>query len=380
MSVAIRLISNTSKRELRDFIRFNYKLYKGNKYAVPEMYRELLNTFMPARNGAYDFCDAQFFMAYKDGKAAGRVAAIINHRANETWGTHTVRFGWIDFVDDKEVSAALIAAVEKWGRERGMDTIEGPLGFTDFDREGMLIEGFEELATMATHYNYPYYVTHMEHLGFEKAVDWKQYKIFPSKELPEKIQRVCDIIQERYNLRVVKYTSAKKLRKERGKEIFDLMNEAYAPLHGFSALSERQINQYIDTYLGLVDLRFVSLVIDDQDRLIGVGIAMPSLSRALRRSRGARRLWGYIPLAWALFVKHEKNLDLLIMGVHPEYHGKGVNALLMASMLPAYHEMGFQYAESNLNLEDNNKIQSQWDYFDHVNHKRNRSWKKKINP
>ena len=378
MSVAIRLISNTSKKDLKDFILFNYKLYKGNKYAVPEMYRDLLNTFMPQNNGAYDFCEAQFFMAYKDGKAVGRVAAIINKRANETWKTNTVRFGWIDFVDDEEVSAALIAAVEKWGRERGMDTIEGPLGFTDFDREGMLIDGFEELATMATHYNYPYYVTHMEHLGFEKAVDWKQFKIFVPEKVPEKMQRVCDLVQQRYHLRVMTYTSGKKLKKERGKEIFALMNEAYAPLHGYSELGERQINQYIDTYLGLVDLRLVPMVLDEQDRLIGVGIMMPSLSRALQRSKGARFLWQYLPLVWALFVKHEINTDLLLVAVRPEYQGKGVNALLIAHMVPVYQALGFKYAESNLNLEDNTKVQSQWDYFEHVNHKRNRSWTKKI--
>lgn len=378
MAVEIRPLSNTSKRELTDFIQFNYDLYKDNPYAVPEMYRDMLNTFMPDKNGAYDFCEAQFFLAYKDGKAVGRVAAIINKRANETWKSQTVRFGWLDFVDDEEVSAALIDAVATWGRTRGMDTMEGPLGFTDFDREGMLIEGFDQLATMASHYNYPYYVTHMEHLGFGKAVDWKQYQIFVPEKVPEKMARVCDIVKERYHLRVMTYTSGRKLKKERGREIFALMNEAYAPLHGYSQLSDRQINQYIDTYLGLVDLRLLPMVLDEQDRLIGIGIMMPSLSRALQKSKGARHFWQYVPLVWSLFVKHEINTDLLLVAVRPEYQGKGVNALLMASMVPAYQKMGYQYAESNLNLEDNTKVQSQWEYFEHVNHKRNRSWIKKI--
>ena len=379
MSVAIRLISNTSKRELKDFILFNYRLYKGNPYAVPELYSDLMNTFMPSRNGAYDFCEAQLFMAYKDGKAVGRVAAIINRRANETWKSNIVRFGWLDFVDDEEVSAALLTAVERWGRERGMDTIEGPLGFTDFDREGMLIDGFDQLATMASHYNYPYYVTHMEHLGYDKAVDWKQYKVFAPEVIPEKMQRVCNLVKDRYHLRVVNYTSGKKLKKERGQEIFALMNEAYAPLHGYSELGERQINQYIDTYLSLIDLRLVPMVLDENDRLIGVGIMMPSLSRALQRAHGARHLWGYIPLAWALYVKHEVNTDLLLIAVRPEYQGKGVNALIMAHMVPVYQKLGYKYAETNLNLEDNTKVQSQWEYFEHINHKRNRAWIKKIN-
>ena len=378
MAVTIRTISNASKKDLRKFIVFNYKLYRHSKYAVPEMFDDLMSVFMPSRNAAYDFCEAQFFMAYKGKKPVGRIVGIINHRANETWNKQSVRFGWIDFVDDEEVSRALIDAVIQWGRERGMKEIEGPLGFTDFDREGMLIEGFDQLGTMAAHYNYDYYPRHMEKLGFTKGADWVEYKIFPPKEVPEKFQRVCDIVQSRYHLHVRKYTSRKKLRVELGQEIFHVINEAYMPLYGFSRLSERQIDQYIKAYLGIVDLRLIPLVFDENETLVGVGIMMPSLSRALRRGRGARRFWGYLPLAWTLFVRRPKNTDLLLVAVKPEYQGKGVNALIIADLIPTYKRLGYRYAESNPELETNAKVQSQWDYFDHVQHKRRCCWVKEI--
>ena len=378
MSVVIKPISNTSKKDMKQFILFNYNLYKGNPYAVPEMYDDLLSVLMPSRNAAYDFCEAQFYLAYKDGKIVGRVAAIINKRANETWKKNTVRFGWIDFIDDEEVSKALIDTVIQWGKERGMEEIEGPLGFTDFDREGMLIEGFDQLGTMATHYNFPYYPQHIQKMGFEKGADWQEFKIYAPKEIPEKFQRVCDVVQSRYKLHLSKYTSRKKLKNERGKEIFELMNEAYAPLYGYSRLTDRQMDQYIKAYLGIVDLRLIPMVFDEAENLIGIGIMMPSLSRALQKGKGARHLWGYLPLAWSLFVKHPKNTDLLLIAVKPEYQGKGVNALLIADMIPAYQQLGYEYAESNPELETNNKVQSQWDYFEHINHKRRRCWVKSI--
>ena len=378
MAVTIKTISNSSEKELKQFILFNYKLYRHSKYAVPELYDDLMSVFMPSRNAAYDFCDAQFFMAYDGRKPVGRVVAMINHRANETWNQQTVRFGWIDFIDDEEVSRALIDAVIQWGKERGMTEIEGPLGFTDFDREGMLIEGFDQLGTMAAHYNYDYYPRHMEKLGFTKGADWVEFKIYPPKEVPEKFLRVCDVVKSRYHLRVGKYTSRKKLKEERGQEIFQVINEAYTPLFGFARLSERQIDQYIKQYLGIVDLRLIPMVFDADGKLVGVGIMMPSLSWALRAGRGARYIWGYLPLAWSLFVRHPKNTDLLLVAVKPEYQGKGVNALLMADLIPTYARLGYEYAESNPELETNAKVQSQWDYFEHVQHKRRRCWVKEI--
>ena len=210
MAVTIKKVS--SRKELKEFIRFNYNLYKENPYSVPDLYEDILDTFSPTKNPAFAFCEADYFLAYKDDKLVGRVAAIINKRANETWDKKEVRFGWIDFIDDPEVSEALINAVIKWGKERGMNAIVGPLGFTDMDAEGMLVEGFDELSTMATIYNYPYYPQHIERLGFEKDADWVEYKIFIPKEMPEKHRRISEMLMKRYNLKIKKLTSRKEIK------------------------------------------------------------------------------------------------------------------------------------------------------------------------
>ena len=252
MAITIKKVS--TKRELKKFIRFNYELYKENPYSVPDLYDDMLNTFNKKKNAAFEFCEAEYFLAYKDGKIVGRIAGIINHRANATWNKKDVRFGWIDFIDDLEVSSKLLQTVEEWGKSKGMENIQGPLGFTDFDAEGMLIEGFDQLSTMATIYNYPYYPQHMEKLGFGKDADWVEYKIFIPDAIPEKHQRISDLIQRKYNLKVKKYTSSRKIAADYGQAIFELMNEAYSPLYGYSPLSQRQIDQYVKMYLPIVDL------------------------------------------------------------------------------------------------------------------------------
>lgn len=256
--MAITIKKVTTRRELERFIRFNYLLYKNNPYSVPDLFDDMLNTFNKKKNAAFEFCEADYFLAYREGKIVGRVAAIINHKANQTWNKKEVRFGWIDFIDDAEVSDALIRTVEEWGKERGMTHIQGPLGFTDFDAEGMLIEGFDQLSTMATIYNYPYYPQHMERMGFEKDADWVEYKIYIPDAIPDKHKRISDLIQRKYNLKVKKYTSAKKIAQDYGQAIFELMNEAYQPLYGYSALSQRQIDQYVKMYLPILDLRMVT--------------------------------------------------------------------------------------------------------------------------
>lgn len=379
--MAITIQKVESRKELETFIRFNYKMYRDNPYSVPDLFDDMLNTFNRKKNGAFEFCEADYFMAYRDGKPVGRVAAIINHKANQTWNNRHVRFGWIDFIDDDEVSQALIRTVEQWGKERGMTHIIGPLGFTDMDAEGMLIEGFDQLSTMATTYNHPYYPEHLARLGFEKDADWVEMKIFiPKDGIPEKHRRVSEMIMKRYNLRIKKYTSARKIAAEYGQAIFELINEAYKPLYGFSALSQRQINQYIRMYLPIVDLRMVSLIIDADDRLVGVGISMPSLSRALQKAHGRLLPWGWYHLARVLFLKkYNECLDLLLVAIKPEYQNKGVNALLFYDLIPVYNQLGFEYAESNPELELNGKVQAQWEYFEHVQHKRRRSFIKKIN-
>ncbi len=379
MAISIKLVDKKNKQELKTFIRFNYELYKNNQYSVPDLYQDMLNTFNPEKNAAFEFCEADYFLAYKDGKLVGRVAAFINKKANETWEKNEVRFGWIDFVDDLEVSKALLDTVEKWGKERGMATILGPLGFTDFDAEGMLIEGYDQLSTMATIYNYPYYPEHMGKLGFEKDADWVEYKIYiPEDGIPEKHRRISEIIMKKYDLRILKCKSSKMLARDYGQAIFDLMNEAYAPLYGYSELSQGQIDQYIKMYLPIVDLRMIPLIVDREGKLIGVGISMPSLSIALQKAKGKLFPFGWFHLAKSLFIKRSKVLDLLLVAVKPEYQNKGVNALLFYDLIPVLHKMGFEYGESNPELEMNGKVQSQWSYFKREQHKRRRAYKKTI--
>ncbi|MCD8029452.1 MAG: N-acetyltransferase [Bacteroides sp.] len=377
MSVSIQKV-NTSA-ELKKFIRFNYELYKNTPYSVPDLYDDMLATFNKKRNAAFEFCEAEYFLAYRDGKLVGRVAAIINHKANEVWNKKEVRFGWIDFIDDPEVSEALLKTVEEWGKSKGMDHIQGPLGFTDFDAEGMLVEGFDQLSTMATIYNYPYYPEHMEQLGYKKDADWVEFKIYIPDDIPEKHKRISQLVQKKYNLKIKKYSSAKKIAQDYGQAIFELMNEAYKPLYGYSPLSQRQIDQYVKMYLPIVDLRMVTLITDQEDKLVGVGVSMPSLSVALQKAKGRLLPFGWFYLLKALFMKRRSQvLDLLLVAVKPEYQNKGVNALLFSDLIPIYKKLGFVYAESNPELEMNGKVQAQWEYFKTEQHKRRRAFVKKI--
>lgn len=377
MSVEIKKV--TIKSELKRFIRFNYEFYKDNPYSVPDLYDDMLNTFSPKKNAAFEFCEADYFLALRDGKIVGRVAAIINRRANETWNRKTVRFGWIDFIDDMEVSTALIDTVKQWGKERGMTEIEGPLGFTDMDAEGMLVEGFDQLSTMATIYNYPYYPQHMERLGLSKSADWVEMKIYVPDAIPEKHRRISDIIAKRYNLHIRKLKSKKEVRQSGvAHDIFRLINDAYTPLFGYSRMTERQIDQYVKMYVPVLDLRMVSIVENEQNEIVAVGISMASLSRALQKAKGRLLPFGWYHLLKALMWKRPKVLDLLLVAVRPDYQGKGVNALLFTDLIPVYKELGFEYAESNPELEMNEKVQNQWQYFKTEQHKRRRCFKADI--
>jgi len=369
----------SSPRELRRFARFNYKLYKDNPYSVPDLYSDILKTFSRERNPAFEFCEAEYFLAYQNGKVVGRVAAIINHKANATWGKKAVRFGWIDFIDDLDVSRALLKSVEQWGADKGMTTMEGPLGFTDMDAEGMLIEGFDELSTMATIYNYPYYPEHMEKLGLEKAIDWVEMKLKVPERLPEQYEKIARIVQQRLNLHVRKLRSVREIRRTGlGYKIFDLVNEAYKPLFGYSEMTKAQIDRYINEYLPILDLSMVTLVEDSDNELVGVGISMASLSRALQKAKG--RLWpfGWWHLLKALFIKRPPILDLLLIAIKPEYQGKGVNAMMFADLIPIYIKHGFEWGETNPELEVNDKIQSQWHYLENRIHKRRRCYTKRL--
>lgn len=374
--VEIRRI-DTSRSSLRKFVKFGIDLYKDNEYYVPSLVMDEANTLSPVKNPAFEFCESAYFMAFRDGKPVGRIAGIINNAVNQKSGTKSLRFGFVDFIDDKEVSAALFRAVEEWGKEKGMEEIVGPLGFTDMDPEGLLIEGFDRESTMATIYNYPYYQQHIESLGFEKETDWLEFRMAVPDAIPERYARISEIIKRKYELDTPKYTSAKKLVNDYGQDIFRLINDAYKDLYGYSPLTPRQIDHYINMYIPVLRLENVSLIVDKDKKLIGVGIAMPSLSKALIKSRGRLFPFGWIPLLQALKC-HNDVVDLLLVAIKPEYQSKGVNALLFTDLIPYFIKNGYKFAESNPELEVNQKVQSQWQYFDTEQHKRRRAYKKSI--
>lgn len=379
-SVEIKKVEG--KKALRTFIDFHYDLYKGSEYDVPNLFQDELNTLSPNKNAAFEFCEAEYYIAYKDGKPAGRVAAIINNKANERWGRKAVRFGWIDFIDDREVSAALLGAVEDYGRAHGMTEIVGPLGFTDMDPEGMLTFGFDQLGTMPTIYNYPYYPEHMEGMdGYVKDNDYVEYKLFVPEKVPEKYAKIAAMIEKRYDLHVKKITKRDIYKNGYGKKIFNLINMTFKDLYGYSELTDRQIEQYINMYFSFVDLSLITLVEDHScgNKLVGIGITIPSLSHALQKCRRGRLLpfgWWHVLRA----VKFHKTdiVDLLLLGVLPEYRAKGVNAMMFADLIPRYYEYGFKWGESQVEMETNEGVQSQWDYLETEHHKRRRCYKKEL--
>ena len=367
----------TDSDQLRQYVQFGIDLYKGNSCYVPPLIIDDINTLSPDKNPAFDFCEAQSFMAFRNGEPVGTITAIINRAVNEKTGKKQMRFGWLEFIDDTEVVDELFEAAMNWGRERGMTEIVGPMGFSDLDYEGMLIECFDEMGTMATIYNHPYYPRHMERMGFEKEVDWVEYRMTVPDAIPEKYARIADLISRKYNLSVKKYTSKSKIKKEYGRAIFELVNEAYADLYGFVPLTDRQIEYYIDIYLGMLRLDDVTLVVDAEGKLVALGISMPSLSQALRKSGGKLFPFGWYPLLRAI-KGHTDVVDLLLVAVKPEYQSKGVNALIFADLIPRYIANGYKYAESNVELEGNEGVQKQWEYFERRQHRRRRAFIKNL--
>lgn len=380
---AIEIKKVESRRDLCKFIDFHNELYKGNPYHVPNLYFDEMNTFRKDKNAAFDFCEAEYFMAYRDGKAVGRVAAIINHSANKKWERESVRFGWIDFVDDIEVSKALLKAVEDYGKSKGMKEIVGPLGFTDMDPEGMLLYGYDQLGTQATAYNYPYYPEHMDRMGgWEKDNDYVEYKLYVPEEMPEKYATIAKMIQKRYNLQV------KKLKRNEiygengyGRKIFQVVNETFKDLYGYSKLTDRQIEQYVKMYLPMADLDLITIIEDwntPDHKVVGVGISIPSLARALQKCGGKLFPFGWWHILRALKFHKTDVVDLLLVGVLPEYRQKGANALLFYDLIPHYQRLGFKWGETHVEMETNMKVQGQWQYLNREIHKRRRCYKKDI--
>lgn len=379
---SIQIKKVETKRDLKDFIEFHYDLYEGNPYDVPNLFSDDMNTLSKDKNAAFEFCEAEYFLALKDGKIAGRVAAIINHKANDKWNRKSVRFGWIDFVDDREVSAALIKQVEDYGRAKGMTEIVGPLGFTDMDPEGMLTWGFDQLGTMPTIYNYPYYPEHIEAMdGFEVDNRYVEYKLIIPEKIPEKYSKIGEMIQKRYGLRVKKLTKDDVYKHGYGYKLFSLINDTYGGLYGFSELSEKQIEQYVKMYLPAVDLNLVTCIEDStaDNKLVGMGITIPSLSRALQKCRRGRLLpFGWWHVLRAIKQHKTEGVDLLLMGILPEYRSKGANALLFTDLIPRYQAYGFKWGESQVEMETNAGVQGQWGPLNPINHKKRKCYKKII--
>lgn len=371
-----------TKKDLKRFIEFHYDLYKGNPYDVPNLYSDEVNTLSKDKNAAFDFCEAEYYLALKEGKIVGRVAAIINHKANEKWKKKDVRFGWIDFIDDIEVSRALFKAVEEYGRKKGMNDIVGPLGFTDMDSEGMLTWGFDKLGTMATIYNYEYYPQHMEKLGgWEKDNDYVEYYLVVPEKSPEKYTKIAEMVEKRYNLHVRKLTKKDIFQGGYGKKLFDLINLTYSDLYGFSELTDRQIDQYVKMYFPLADLDLVTVIEDGNkdNQLAGLGITIPSLSRALQKCRRGRLFpFGWWHLLRAIKFHKTDGVDLLLMGFLPEYRSKGANALLFADLIPRYVNYGFKWGETQVEMESNEGVQSQWGPLDPINHKKRRCYRRSL--
>ena len=377
MAVEIREIQPT-KRNLLKFVHFPIDtLYRDSKYFVPPLVTDELNTLRPDKNPAFDFCEAVYYLAYRDGKIVGRIAGIINHVVNERSNKKEARFSYIDFIDDAEVVDALIDAVTRWGKSKGMEHLTGPLSFTDMDPEGMLIEGYDRVGTSGGIYNYPYYPKHMERLGFVKDADWIEMLITIPKDIPEKMVRISNLVAQRYNLTTIKYTNRKQLVADYGDAIFKLINVAYDDIFGYSPLSDKQIRHYIKMYLPFLPLKDLALAVDKDTReLIAVGISIPSMAKALIQNRGRLLPIGWKPRLRAF--KHNDVVDLMLIAVKPEFQNKGVNSLLFTDLIPCFNEYGYKYAESNRELELNSKVLKQWEYFERDQHKRRRAYTKPI--
>ncbi|MDR0686235.1 MAG: hypothetical protein LBF79_02065 [Dysgonamonadaceae bacterium] len=372
--MAVKIIEVQDYSTLKKFVEFNIKLYEGHPYHVPSLVMDELITLNREKNPAFEFCEAIYFLAYRDDRIVGRIAGIINHRANETWNQSYARFSFVDFVDDEETADALFDAVEKWAAAKGMKGIQGPLGFTDLDHEGLLVWGFDRLSTMATAYSFPYYMRHIERLGYAKDQDWNEFLIKIPAEIPDRYRRIAEIVLQKHDLKIKKFKFIYEIWPYAHK-IFTLWNEAYRPLYGYSALSDRQIDYYVKMYIPMLRLEQVTLIVRNSDEaVIGVGITLPSLSKALKKAKGKLLPFGWFHLLRALYGGKKDVVDLYIIGVHPDYQNKGVNTLMFYDLIPIFNKIGYKYAESNPELELNTKMQSQWDYFEREHIKTRRAY------
>ncbi len=366
---------------MNDFLALPRKIYRGNPYYVPDMESGVRDWFNPKRNPGLQHCEVYPLVAYsEEGEVVGRIVGIINHKANQIWKGSCARFGWIEFVDDPDVSAALLHAIEEWGRSKGMDSIQGPLGISDFDKEGMLVEDFDKMGSAITIYNPPYYPEHMQRLGYDKKVDWVQVRVEIPDEVPERFARADKLVREMYGLKVKKLTPHEVFKEGYGRKIFHLLNEAYGQLFGYTPHTKEEADFFVGEYIHMLDLRMLPMVEDDKGNLIACSITMPNLSRALQKARGKMFPLGWYHLLRALKWKHEEEVELMLIAVHPDWQALGINALIFADLIPIFKEMGFRSAETGPMLEDNLKVLTQWKALNPTTYKRRRCFTKEIAP
>ena len=376
MSVEIKKIAN--RIDLLRFVKFGNEFYSNCENFCPSLILDEMATFNTKKNPAFDVCEHVLYMAYKDGKAVGRIAGIINHEANRKWGVKHVRFGWMDFIDDLAVSKALLDAVAEWGKSKGMDGLNGPVGFTDFDHQGLIVEGFDYLVPMASLYNYPYYVQHMEAYGLLKENDWIEMQIYPPQELPERFGRMAKIVQERSHVRVDKVKNCKELVQKYGTSYMDVIDQAYQKLYNFQPLTDRQKRHYCDMYFPLLNFDFVTVVVNEKDEVVGVGVGMPDISKALRKCKGKLFPFGWYRMLKALHSDHYDTFDFLIIAVRPDYQDRGLNAVIIADQHPYFVKYYIRCIETTAIMETNFKNLNHWEVFPHKYHKRRRAYIKAI--
>jgi len=373
MAIQVKEISTLS--ELKQFVSFQYELYRHNTLWVPPLRSDEILSLRKDKNPAFDFCDARYWLAYKDGTIVGRIAGIINKKYNQRWNEKAARFGWIDFVDDPEVSSTLLRVVEQWAKDSGMRRVHGPLGFTDMDGEGTLVEGFDEVSTLGAIYNYPYYPGHIESAGYSKDSDWIEFEVTMGQGIPEKVERLAHVALERNKLTVLKANKAKDILPY-AKEIFHVLNEAYRDLYGFVELSDKQIDMYVKQYFNFIVAEYVPVVLDAHNKVVAFGIAMPSLSRALQKCNGRLFPFGFIHVLRAL--KNNRKVDLYLTAVRPDMQNKGINAILIHETNKVFIKNKIEKVETNRELEANAKVQAQWRFYETRQHKRRRCYTKEL--
>jgi len=356
MTLDIREV--TSQKDLRDFIRFPFSLYKDNPYWIPQLTRDEFELFNPKKNPALSLCETKQWLAVRDGKIIGRIAGIINR--NEAESERLARFGWIDFMDEKEIADQLLLAVESWAKEKGLTGLHGPLGFSDMDPEGMLVEGFDSPATIATIYNYEYYPTYLESLGYEKAVDWVEGRGSVPPEPSKRLVRTAQLVESRFKIQTLKIKSRKHAA-TRGREMFNILNKSYENLYGFHPLTNEQIDYYIKQYLGFVLPDLMSMIVNEADELVGFAVAMPSLASAFKKANGKLFPFGFYHILRGL--KTSKTADLYLIGVLPEYQKMGVTALIFRDLIRAFNKRGITKAITNQMLEENQHILTQFNDY-----------------